>query len=78
MSPFLRDLLERTVRTFLQALLAVVVASGTNVYDVSMWQAAATAGLAAVFALLLGVVGGKVGDPNTASLLRSTTPDQEA
>ena len=42
----------RVTRTFAQAFLAVVVAAGTNLVNVSTLKAAGVAGLAAVAAFL--------------------------
>ena len=42
----------RVSRTFLQAFLAVVVAAGTNLVNVSTVKAASVAGIAAVAAFL--------------------------
>ena len=57
----LKDLIEwarhsRVARTFVQAFLAVLVASGTGLVSVATITAAAVAGLAAVAAYLHSVV----------------------
>ena len=57
----MKDLIEwvrhsRVARTFVQAFLAVVVASGTGLVSVAVVTAAGVAGLAAVAAYLHAVV----------------------
>ena len=46
----------RALKTFLQAALAIVVASGMGYIDANVWQTAAIAGVAAVFAFAYNVV----------------------
>lgn len=54
---------ERAVRTFAQSLVAVLTAGATNLFDVD-WQAAlATAGLAAVLAVLTAIGTATAGRP---------------
>lgn len=62
------DLAERVVSTFLQAFLGALVVS--TPFDLSMWQNAAVAGVAAGFALVKGVVARLRGDGNSASLIK--------
>jgi hypothetical protein len=64
MSPYIKDLLERVVVTFVEAFLAVFV-----VTDVNSAKAAAVAGAAAVLSLIKGLVAKKAADQNTASLV---------
>jgi hypothetical protein len=67
-----RDLAERVVWTFLQAFGAMLVVSGffsvEGVTDLSNLQKAGVGGMAAVLALLKGVVAKSVGDKNSPSL----------
>lgn len=58
MTPKMKDVLVRAAKTFVQAALAVVVASGTGYVDVNVWKAAAIAGGAALIAFLWNLVGG--------------------
>lgn len=50
---FARDLLERVLSTFLQALIGGIVV--TTPLDASMWYAALAGGVAAVLSLLKGL-----------------------
>jgi hypothetical protein len=52
---FLRDLLERAVATFAQALAAVLIASGTGLLDTGWVTALSVAGMAALLAVLKGL-----------------------
>lgn len=61
------DLAERAAMTFLQAFLAVFA-----VTDLSTARGAALAGVAAVLALVKGLVASQIGD-RTAALLPSRT-----
>jgi hypothetical protein len=74
-----RDTAERVVRTFLATFVAQIVASGAldvgGITDVSLWEKAAVAGLASVATLVLSLLGGSIGDPATASLVATRTPN---
>ncbi|WP_055563504.1 holin [Streptomyces atriruber] len=52
---------ERAIRTFAQALAAVLVAGATSLLDVEWGAAFATAGLAAVLAVLTAIGTAEVG-----------------
>ncbi|MEU5894797.1 MULTISPECIES: holin [Streptomyces] len=52
---------ERAIRTFAQALAAVLVAGATSLLDVAWGAAFATAGLAAVLAVLTAIGASEVG-----------------
>lgn len=54
----LKALLIRAAKTFAQAALAVVVASGTGYIDGDVWKAAAIAGGAALLSFVWNLVGG--------------------
>lgn len=60
------DTAERTLATFLQGFLALVIAAGA--LDLSVLEAAATGGLMACLAVVKAAVATQVGDPGTASL----------
>lgn len=65
---YVRDLLERVVWTFLVAAGGVALAAGPGgMFDLSFWEGAGTAGLAAVGSLLKGLVARVVGTKNSAS-----------
>lgn len=61
------DLLERVVRTFVQAALAVVVTDLAGVTDLDTLKALGVAAAAAGFSAVIGLLGRHVGDPDTAS-----------
>lgn len=65
-----KDVAERVARTFAQAFLAVYGLDLSNVLNASLAQQAAAAGGAAVLALLMGVVGTKMGSSNEDASLR--------
>jgi CheY-specific phosphatase CheX len=70
-SPFIKDWGERIVRTFLAAALAIVT---TNLASVTNLDAAKTLGAAAMTAgvtAVIGLLGRLVGDPNTASVIKT-------
>lgn len=62
------DLAERTVSTALQAGLGAVVVS--QPFNLSMWESAGLAGVAAGFAVVKGVFARLRGDGNSASLAK--------
>jgi hypothetical protein len=65
---FALDLAERTVSTALQAGLGAVVVS--QPFNLSMWESAGLAGVAAGLAVVKGVVARLRGDGNSASLIK--------
>lgn len=62
MSPYLRDLLERVVSTFLGGALTVVAANSLDVTDLTVLKGAAVAGGLAVVSLVKGLLASRVGD----------------
>ncbi|MER5213711.1 hypothetical protein ABT063_24845 [Streptomyces sp. NPDC002838] len=67
-STYGRDLLERTLATFLQAFIGGIVV--TQPLDGSMWHAAAAGGVGAVLALGKGLVARWRDVTNSASLAK--------
>jgi hypothetical protein len=71
-----KDIAERAARTFVQAFLAlyapVILGAGSlgGLLDLSVADKAATAGVAAVFTVLTGLVGVKVGKSGDDASLR--------
>lgn len=66
---FVRDLAERVIATFLVALGGVFVAAeAADMFTLSFWEGAATAGLAAAGSLLKGILARATGDKNSASV----------
>ncbi|MFD7296310.1 holin [Streptomyces sp. NPDC059897] len=68
---------ERAIRTFAQALAAVLVAGATNLLDVDWAAALGTAGLAALLAVLTAVGTAGIG-PHGPGLLEAPTADSAA
>jgi mevalonate pyrophosphate decarboxylase len=64
---FTRDLLERTIRTFIQAALAVLVTNVAGVTDLDTAKAAGLAALAAGFSAVVALVAKSFGSPDNAS-----------
>ncbi|MDG4862262.1 holin [Streptomyces sp. T-3] len=52
---FWKDTAERAIRTFAQALAAVLTAGATNLFDVDWVAALSTAGLATLLAVLTAI-----------------------
>jgi hypothetical protein len=71
-----KDVAERALRTFVQTFLAmyapVVLGAGSlgGLLDVSTADKAATAGVAAVFSVVMGLVGVKLGSSNEDASVR--------
>lgn len=60
------DILERTVWTYIQAFLGMLLAQ--SVLDVSTLKLAAVAAIPAALAVVKGFAASRVGDPSAASL----------
>ncbi|MGW3486571.1 hypothetical protein [Streptomyces sp. NPDC001054] len=65
---YARDLAERVISTFLQAFVGALVL--TSPFDIGMWQAAATAGVAAAASLVKGLIARWRDVTNSASLAK--------
>lgn len=65
---FVRQAIERAVKTAAQSALALLVVGG-GLLDVDWTQVASVAGLAAVASVLTSVVGAGVGQPDSPSLV---------
>jgi hypothetical protein len=68
---------ERAIRTFAQALAAVLVAGATNLLDVDWVAALGTAGLATLLAVLTAVGTARIG-PHGPGILEAPTSDSAA
>lgn len=84
MSKRVKDLAERVLLTFVGAFIAVyvyTVASGQSaldaVADKELLDKAVTAGIAALVPLVAGLIGFKVGDKDTASIITATNKPME-
>lgn len=67
--PFYLDLLLRIIRTYAVSFLGYLVAVPTFTLDFSIAQAAATAGIPAILALLKGAAASRIGDHSTPATL---------
>ncbi|MFM7062633.1 MAG: holin [Actinomycetes bacterium] len=69
MTKFQKDLLERVLRTFVQAALAVVVTDLAGVTSVDGAKALLVAAVAAGVSAVVGLLSKNVGDPDSASAI---------
>ena len=70
---FWKDAIERTVRTFTEATVALLTASGSGLLDTDFRQVLSIAGMAALIALMTSVTAGAV-SPATGASLGTTAP----
>lgn len=77
-SAFLRDLFERAVSTFAQALAALLIADGTGLLNANWVDALSVAGMAALLAILKGVGAYGLENETGASLLSDPPPKVES
>lgn len=77
------DLAERVLLTFVGAFIAVYIAAFAAgqadvafLKDPGLLNKAGTAGIAAIIPLVSGLIGFKVGDKSTASVVPSNKPDE--
>ena len=77
------DLAERVVLTFVGAFIAVYLtaflvgnADLAFLKDPGLFNKAGTAGIAAIVPLVSGLIGFRVGDKNTASVVPSNKPEE--
>ena len=71
---FARDLAERTIATFAEALAALLIADGLGVLETNWVELLSAAGATALIALLKGVAAYKLGDNATGASLLSDPP----
>lgn len=69
MPKYLIDVAERVAATYVVALLGLLLADGVDLTSVGTLRAALVAALPAALSVVKGVLGGFVGDPNSAALL---------
>ena len=69
MTKFQKDLLERVLRTFVQAALAVVVTDLAGVTSVDGAKALVVAAVAAGVSAVVGLLSRNLGDPDSASAI---------
>lgn len=87
MSLFVRDLVERALKTFVQTFLAALwgpgvadAVSGKGIPSLSAVQAAGLAAVGAGLSIVTNLLSKRFGDPNTGSLVLGVTelPDTAA
>jgi hypothetical protein len=71
---WLKDAVERAVKTFAQSLLATLTLGGVDVLHLDWGQTLAVGGTAAVISVLTSVVSAGVGNSGTASLTSAVEP----
>jgi methyl coenzyme M reductase beta subunit len=67
--PVVKDILERTVATFVVTVLGLATADGVdlqNALDLSNWKTWATAGVIAAFTLVKGIIASRVNGPGAS------------
>lgn len=75
---FWRFAFERAVKTFAQTVTALFSASGIGLLDAPWMQVLSVAGMTALLSVLTSVASGRVGDPESPSLVRSEPPAEPA
>lgn len=71
---FLRDLAERTISTYVQALAGLLIAGWSDAVDLGTLRAAAVAAIPAALAVVKGLVARQFGSPDDASLTGDYDP----
>lgn len=71
---FWRQALERALKTFAQAALALLAGDGIGVLDINWGNLAAVGALAAVASILTSIVSAPAGEPNSPSLVDLPPP----
>ena len=66
---FIKDLIERAVKTALQVALAAFVLPVTDVYNLAAWKGAVMTAVAAGLSVLFSLLSKAVADPDTASVV---------
>ena len=65
---------ERAIKTFAQAAVAVLAANSVGLLDAPWGAAASAAGMAAVLSVLTSIGSATIGDHNSPSLVRTAAP----
>lgn len=66
---WLRDAVERTLATYVQALAGLLIAGWSDMVDVGTLRAAAVAAIPAGLAVLKAAIARRFGDPESAALI---------
>lgn len=78
MSVFIKDLLERAVKTFVQVFAATLIIPVADVYNLAAWKGAVVAAGAAALSAVSSLISKSVGDKDTASLVPEVTAKPDA
>lgn len=70
MKDFMKDLVERAVKTFAQVLLGFIGIEGIGFGDVDWLKALSIAGLATLASVLTSIISYNIGDKGTASVAK--------
>jgi hypothetical protein len=70
--PFLKDMVERAIKTIAQTMVAMLTAGATGLLDVDYVNVLSVAGLAGVVSILTSIGSSTVGNTNSASLVVET------
>jgi hypothetical protein len=71
---FWKQALERALKTFAQAALALLAGDGLGVLDINWGDVASVGALAAVASILTSIVSAPAGEPNSPSLVDLPPP----
>lgn len=66
---FIKDLIERAIRTAAQSLVAAIGTTAVALGDVDWALALSTAGLSTLLSVLTSIASMNIGDKNTASMV---------
>jgi len=72
MKNFIKDTIERAIKTFAQSLIAVGLVGATDIVHADWINALSIAALAAVISILTSIVSSNFGDPSTAGVTTNT------
>jgi hypothetical protein len=68
---FWKQTLERLIKTFAQAILALITSDGLGIVDVNWGRVLSVGALAALASLLTSIVSSRVGQPNNPSAVKT-------
>ena len=69
---FVKDALERSIKTFAQTAVAILTAGATGLFTVNYIDLLSVAGLAALVSILTSIGSATIGDTQSASLVVET------
>lgn len=72
---FTKDLVERAIRTFLQAALAVLAADITGLTDIDTAKAIGVAAISAGISAVMSLIARNIGPADSASVINPADPE---